>query len=65
MAKANRQTKKITQMNANFDQILEVLEDMAACSEEIMPLFSASLKLSQEIVRTYKKAFNAGTKYTK
>lgn len=65
MAKANRQTEKITQMNKNFDQMLGILEDMAASSEEIMPLFAASLELSRKIILTYKKAFNAGTKFTR
>jgi len=65
MAKANRQTKKITQMNANFDQIRETLQDVAKGTEEIMPLFSATIKLSIRILEEYIKAFNAGTKYVK
>lgn len=56
-----KSTKKKT-MNTNFDQIQKVLTDVAAGSEKIMPLFSASLRLSIRILKEYQKAFNVGTK---
>ncbi len=70
MAKANKKATKSADehdkmMNAQFDELLSVLDGMATSSEEIMPLFSASLELSKKIVRTYKKAFNVGKKYVK
>ena len=68
MAKANQKNKKqvsAKQMNTNFDGISKTLSDVAVSSEEIMPLFSASLKLAIRILEEYRKAFNAGTKYTK
>jgi len=68
MAKANKKvtnTDKNKLMNAGFDEMLQVLDGMATSSEEIMPLFSASLELSIKIVKTYKKAFNTGVKYGK
>lgn len=49
-------------MNTNFDQIQKVLTDGATGSEKIMPLFSASLRLSIRILKEYQKAFNVGTK---
>lgn len=66
MPKANQKATKSTkdkQMTSTFDELITVLSDMATGSEEIMPLFSASLELSIKIVRTYKKAFNVGKKY--
>ena len=63
MAKANRRATKVKKMNTNFAQILTTLEGVAEGTEEIMPLFSASIKLSIRILKEYIKAFNAGTKY--
>jgi len=66
MAKANKKATNANKnklMNTKFDELLSVLNDLATSSEEIMPLLSASLELSMKIVRTYKKAFNAGIKY--
>ena len=68
MAKANKkvtQPTKKKQMNTDFAQILATLEAVAEGTEEIMPLFSASIKLSMRILKEYVKAFNAGTKYVK
>ncbi len=72
MAKANKKVinvnKKPTnvkQMNTDFDGISATLSGVAVGTEEIMPLFSASLKLSIRILNEYQKAFNAGTKYAK
>ena len=63
MAKANKKAVHAKQMNANFDQMISVLDEMATGTEEIMPLFSSSMELSIKILRTYKKAFAAGIKY--
>ena len=63
MAKANRKAVSPKLMNKHFDDVLKVLDDMATSSFEIMPLFSASLRLSQKIVSMYKKAFNQGIMY--
>lgn len=65
MAKANKGTAKVKKMNTDFAQILGVLTDVAESTDEIMPLFSASIKLSIRILKEYIKAFNAGTKYVK
>lgn len=68
MAKANKKATnipKVKQMNTDFDGISSTLSTVAVSSEEIMPLFSASLKLSIRILEEYKKAFNAGTKRAK
>jgi hypothetical protein len=68
MAKANKKATnipKVKAMNTDFDILTAQLSDIAVGSEELMPLFSASLKLSITILREYKKAFNAGKKYVK
>jgi len=68
MAKANKKVTNIPktkQMNTDFAHILGVFEDVAESTEEIMPLFSASVRLSIRILKEYVKAFNAGTKYVK
>jgi len=65
MAKANRKATNPKQMNQNFKDLLEVLDDMATSSFEIMPLFSESLLLSKKIVKMYQKAFNHGIKNAK
>lgn len=65
MAKANKKALNPTQMNAHFDKLDKMLDDMATSSFEIMPLFSAALELARKIVRMYKKAFNEGIKYAK
>ena len=72
MAKANKKVTNVNkkptnvkQMNTDFDGISATLSGVAVGTEEIMPLFSASLKLSVRILNEYQKAFNAGTKYAK
>lgn len=68
MAKANSKATKPTKkklMNTNFNQIHTTLKEVADSSEEIMPLFSAALRLAIRILGEYQKAFNVGTKYVK
>jgi len=68
MAKANQNNKtipKAKKMNTDFDAISATFSDVAVGTEEIMPLFSASVKLAIKILKEYQKAFNAGTKHTK
>jgi len=60
MAKANKKDRDLTTVNKHFDIIENSLNGLIDSSEQIMPLFSDSLKLSRKILKMYKVAFNRG-----
>lgn len=60
MAKANKKAQDLKQLNQNFDNIKDTLQEIAYSTEKIMPLVSKSLSLTVEIVKMYKDAFNRG-----
>ena len=67
MAKGNQKATNVKpgQMAANFKSLYIIIDELTESSEEILPLFSASLKLSKKILRMYERAFEAGKKYAK
>lgn len=53
----------IRKLNKGIDDLIKNLNVMADASEEMMPLASKSLRLTIDLVKLYKKAFNKGFKY--
>ncbi len=67
MAKANKKATNVKpiDMATGFAHLYKIVSELEGASEELMPLFSASLRLSIKILRMYEKAFEAGKKYVK
>lgn len=67
MAKGNKKVTKVkpVDMNPAFDNLFKILDALEETSEELLPLFSASIGLSKKILKQYKQAFEAGKKYVK
>ncbi len=67
MAKANKKATKVKAMDMQegFDGLFKILDELEETSEEILPLFAASIGMSKKILRMYQKAFEAGKKYVK
>lgn len=49
-------------MSKKFDEVVQIIDDIAENTKELMPLASESLQLTKSIVKTYKKAFLKGLK---
>ena len=58
MAKGNQKAKQETNILSGFDEIINLLSDMADKTEITMPLVTKSLRLTVAIVKVYKEAFN-------
>ncbi len=67
MAKANKKATKVkpVDMSEGFDSLFTIITELEESTEELMPLFAASMKLSKKILRSYKQAFESGKKYVK
>lgn len=49
-------------MSKKFDEVVQIIDDIAENTKELMPLASESLQLTKSIVKTYKRAFLKGLK---
>ena len=67
MAKGNQKATKVKpiDMTTGFKHLYTIIDELISSSEEVLPLFSASLVLSKKILRMYERAFEAGKKYVK
>ena len=59
MAKGNQKATQEANIVSGFDEIINLLSDMADKLEITMPLVTKSLRLTVAIVKVYKEAFNA------